>query len=139
MKSLLVIAILSLSTSAFAQTIATAATPEALGKLWAHAIQQDSTDELKPLLHPGCTQGDIKSAILNRMVSGGLPANYTFEVEDMTTPAEQLDKIFLVRPEKNLIIHYLTSNEDDKHRYGIGKGFPIAQKDGRWYFAICKK
>ena len=141
MKSLLAVAVLliTVSTAAYAVDTPVAMTPEGLGKFWAHAIEHNSVDELKPLLHPDCAKGTTSPAILSRMVSGGLAPNYTFTAEDMNAPAEQLDKIFLVRPEKTLIIRYNTSNDDDKHRYGIGKAFPIARKDGHWYFDVCKK
>jgi hypothetical protein len=139
MKSLLVALLITVSTAAHAEIIPDTSTPDALGKAWATAIQDNSTDELKRLLHPDCAKGEIKPAILSRMVSGGLPPAYTIDSEDMTTPTEQLDRVFLVRPTKNLLIHYVTANDDDKRKYGMGKGFPIAQKDGSWYFAVCAK
>lgn len=140
MKSMLFALLVSISTVTYAaEPPPVAMTPEGLGKLWAHAIHKNSVDELKPLLHPDCAKGTTSPAILKRMVSGGLAPNYSFTVEDMNAPAEQLDKVFLVRPEKTLIIHYDTSNDDDKRRYGVGKGFPIARKDGHWYFDVCKK
>ncbi len=138
MKSLLAVILITASTAAYAETSDTTTT-DGLGKAWVQAIKDNSTDELKPLIHPDCAHGDISSSILSRMVSGGLPPAYTIDTQDINTPPDQLDKIFLVRPSKDLLIHYMTTNDDDKHRYGIGKGFPIAQKDGHWYFAVCKK
>ena len=139
MKSLLAVALVAVSTTAYAAPPLNLSTPDALGAAWAVAIKDNSVDELKPLLHPDCAKGTTSDSIFNRMVNGGLAPNYSFTTEDMTAPPEQLDKIFLVRPEKTLIIHYDTSNDTDKQRYGIGKGFPIAQKDGKWYFDVCRK
>ena len=45
----------------------------------------------------------------------------------------------LVRPTKNLVIHYVTATDDEKRHFGVGKGFPIAQKGDQWYFAVCAK
>ena len=138
MKSLLAVALLTISTAAHADIFDTTTT-DGLGKAWAKAIQDNSTDELKPLLHPDCAKFNTPSAVLTRMVSGGLPPAYTFSTMEVPGTPEQLDKTFGVRPTQQLVINYMAANDDDKRRYGIGKGFPIAQKDGHWYFTVCKK
>jgi hypothetical protein len=138
MRALLGCFLVTVASAANAASAPATTTPEELGKLWAKAIQDNSAEELKPLIHPDCVNGEIKESIKTRMVTGGLPPSYTIATEDMATPAEQLDKIFLVRPEKNLVIHYNTEHESDRSKYGIGKAFPIAQKDGHWYFAVCQ-
>lgn len=136
MKSLLILLLCTISTAVYADETPT---PDALGKLWVVAIQNNSTTELKQLIHPDCANGAITPSILTRMVSGGIPPAYTIDTQDMNAPPEQLDKVFLIRPTKTLLIHYITANDDDRRKYGVGKGFPIAQKDGNWYFAVCAK
>lgn len=138
MKPLLFALLVSLSTTAFADTPDTTTT-DGLGKAWAQTIKDNSVNELRPLIHPDCFGHETPDAVLTRMVSGGLPPAYTFRTIDIPGTPEQLDKTFAVRPSKQLVINYMTTNDDDKHRYGMGKGFPIAQKDGHWYFAVCKK
>ncbi len=134
-RLMLSLAVLAFSTAAYADP----RSPQQLGELWVKAIQAHSTDQLQPLIHPGCKNGVIKPAILNRMVAGDVAPRYTFSTSEIG-PREALEKIFLVIPEKNLLLTYDVTTPEEKKQYGMGKGFPIARADdGSWYFAICAK
>lgn len=134
MKSLLALLLISVSTTAYAQ-----ATPDELGKQWAQATREGSVDAIIPLIHPDCPKDSIKPEILARMVEGGGPPDYSIRTEAITTPEKYLDRLFFVRPEKNLTLSYAAKSETEKRKVGLGKSFPIAVKDGRWYFVVCTK
>jgi hypothetical protein len=113
-------------------------TPEELAQLWLEAIKTSSTAKIRPLIHPACPQNSISPEILARMVQGGLPETYEIETKELG-PRAELEKIYQVVPEKQLNIKYRTNSPEDRARYGLGKGFPIAKASGEWFFVICAK
>lgn len=123
----------------FSQAVlASQQTPEELARLWLEAIKTNSTEKVRPLIHPACPQGSISPEILGRMVQGGLPQVYEIETKDLG-PRAELEKIYHVVPDKQLNIKFRTNSPDEKAKYGLGKGFPIAQASGEWFFVICVK
>jgi hypothetical protein len=72
------------------------------------------------------------------MVQGGLPETYEIETRELG-PRAELEKIYEVVPDKQLNIKYRTNSPEDKAKYGLGKGFPIAKALGEWFFVICTK
>jgi hypothetical protein len=113
-------------------------TPEELARLWVEAIKANSTAKIRPLIHPACPQNSISPEILARLVQGGLPERYEIETKALG-PRAELEKIYEVVPENQLNIKYLTNTPEEKARYGLGKGFPIARASGEWFFVICTK
>jgi hypothetical protein len=113
-------------------------TPEELAQLWLEAIKTSSTAKIRPLIHPACPQNSISPEILARMVQGGLPETYEIETKELG-PRAELEKIYQIVPEKQLNIKYRTNSPEDRARYGLGKGFPIAKASGAWFFVICAK
>jgi hypothetical protein len=113
-------------------------TPEDLAQLWIEAIKENSTARIRPLIHPGCPQNTISSEILARMVQGGLPEVYVIETRELGSRAE-LEKVYQVVPDKQLNISCRPVTAEDKTKYGLGKGFPIAKSSGEWFFVICLK
>jgi hypothetical protein len=123
----------------FAQTAsASQRTPEELAQSWIEAIKANSTEKVRPLIHPACPQDSISPEILVRMVQGGLPRTYDVEVKEIGSRA-QLEKIYQVVPERQLSIKYRTDSPEERAQYGLGKGFPIAKASGEWFFVICIK
>jgi hypothetical protein len=118
--------------------LASQQTPEELAQLWLEAIKTSSTAKIRPLIHPACPQNSISPEILARMVQGGLPETYEIETKELG-PRAELEKIYQVVPEKQLNIKYRTNSPEDRARYGLGKGFPIAKASGEWFFVICAK
>ena len=118
--------------------LASQQTPEELAQLWLEAIKTSSTAKIRPLIHPACPQNSISPEILERMVQGGLPETYEIETKELG-PRAELEKIYQVVPEKQLNIKYRTNSPEDRARYGLGKGFPIAKASGEWFFVICAK
>ena len=118
--------------------LASQQTPEELARLWLEAIKTNSTAKIRPLIHPACPQNSISPEILARMVQGGLPETYEIETKELG-PRAELEKIYQVVPEKQLNIKYRTNSPEDRARYGLGKGFPIAKASGAWFFVICAK
>jgi hypothetical protein len=118
--------------------LASQQTPEELARLWLEAIKTNSTAKIRPLIHPACPQNSISPEILARMVQGGLPETYEIETKELG-PRAELEKIYQVVPEKQLNIKYRTNSPEDKAKYGLGKGFPIAKASGEWFFVICAK
>jgi hypothetical protein len=113
-------------------------TPEDLARLWVEAIKANSTAKIRPLIHPACPQNSISPEILARMVQGGLPETYEIETRELG-PRAELEKIYEVVPDKQLNIKYRTNSSEEKAKYGLGKGFPIAKASGEWFFVICTK
>jgi hypothetical protein len=113
-------------------------TPEDLARLWVEAIKANSTAKIRPLVHPACPQKSISPEILARMVGGGLPETYEIETRELG-PRAELERIYEVIPEKQLDIRFRTNSAEDKTKYGLGKGFPIARASGDWFFVICLK
>jgi hypothetical protein len=113
-------------------------TPEDLARLWVEAIRTNSPADIRPLVHPGCPQASISAEILARMVEGGLPETYEIETRELGSRAE-LERAYEVIPEKQLNLKYRTSTSEDRAKYGIGKGFPIAKANDEWFFVICRK
>ena len=113
-------------------------TPEDLARAWIEAIKENSTARIRPLIHPACPQNAISPEMLARMVQGGLPAKYEIEVRPLG-PGAGLEKIYQVIPDSQLTLKFLTDTPEDKAKYGLGKGFPIAQASGEWFFVICLK
>jgi hypothetical protein len=118
--------------------LASQQTPEELAQLWLEAIKTSSTAKIRPLIHPACPQNSISPEILARMVQGGLPETYEIETKELG-PRAELEKIYQIVPEKQLNIRYRTNSPEDRARYGLGKGFPIAKASGEWFFVICAK
>jgi len=119
-------------------TSAAQQTPEDLAQLWIEAIKENSTARIRPLIHPACPQDSITPEILARMVGGGLPETYDIETRELG-PRAELEKVYAVVPENQLNIRFRTSTPEDKAKYGLGKGFPIARASGTWFFVICLK
>jgi hypothetical protein len=113
-------------------------TPEDLARMWIEAIKENSTTKMRPLIHPACPQNSISPEILARMVGGGLPETFDIETNQLG-PRAELEKVYEVVPEKQLNIRFRTSTPEDKAKYGLGKGFPIARASGVWFFVICIK
>jgi hypothetical protein len=113
-------------------------TPEDLARLWVEAIKAGSVAKIRPLVHPACPQKSISPEILARMVEGGLPETYEIETSELG-PRAELERIYEVVPEKQLNIKYRATTAEDKAKYGLGKGFPIAKASGEWFFVICIK
>lgn len=114
------------------------ATPEELGQRWVDAIHAHSVERLKLLIHPGRPPSSIEPKILDRMLSGDLPPQFVFETRALG-PKEQLAKYYWVVPSAQLNIKYLTTTPEDRARFGLGKGFAIAQSGNKWPFTICMK
>ena len=49
------------------------------------------------------------------------------------------EKIDEVVPEKQLNIKFRTNTPEERAKYGLGKGFPIAKAADEWFFVICMK
>jgi hypothetical protein len=113
-------------------------TPEDLARLWVEAIKENSTTKIRALIHPACPQNSISPEILARMVQGGLPEAYQIETSELG-PREELQRIYQVVPDKQLNLKYRTNTPEEKARYGLGKGFPIARASDEWFFVICLK
>jgi hypothetical protein len=113
-------------------------TPEDLARSWIEAIQANSTAAMRALIHPACPQHSISPEILARMVQGGLPAKYEIETRPLG-PRAELEKVYAVVPEIQLNMKFLTNTPEDRARYGLGKGFPIAKLAGEWFFVVCLK
>lgn len=113
-------------------------TPETLAQKWVAAIREHSLEKLIPLIHPNCPKDSLESEILERMIAGELPKNFRIEIKDLG-PIEALEKVYLVTPSKQLNLRYITSSIDEKKKYGLGKGYPIAEDKGQWYFTVCAK
>jgi hypothetical protein len=120
------------------EALASQQTPEELAGSWVEAIRENSTAKMRPLVHPACPQSAISPEILARMVQGGLPAKYEIETRPLGARAE-LEKIYQVVPDNQLTLKFLTDTPEDKAKYGLGKGFPIAKASGEWFFVICLK
>jgi hypothetical protein len=120
------------------EALASQQTPEELARAWVEAIKANSTEKMRALVHPACPQSAITPEILARMVQGGLPAKYEIETRPLGARAE-LEKIYQVVPENQLTLKYLTETPEEKTKYGLGKGFPIAKASGEWFFVICLK
>jgi hypothetical protein len=132
-------AILCLCTLYFSQLASAAPqTPEDLARLWVEAIKANSTAKMRPLIHPACPQSSISPETLARMVQGGLPERYVIETRPLG-PRAELEKVYQVVPDSQLTLKFLTDTPEDKARYGLGKGFPIAKASGEWFFVICLK
>jgi len=113
-------------------------TPEELARLWVEAIKANSTAKIRPLIHPACPQKSISPEILKRMVQGGLPDTYEIETRELG-PRAELEKMYEVVPDKQLNIKYRTNSPEERTKYGLGKGFPIAKASGEWFFVVCVK
>jgi len=50
-----------------------------------------------------------------------------------------LQRIYEVVPDMQLNIKYRTNTPEEKAKFGLGKGFPIARVSGEWFFVICVK
>jgi hypothetical protein len=132
-------AILCICTMYFSQgASASQQTPEDLARSWVEAIKANSTAKMRALIHPACPQNSISPEILARMVQGGLPEKYEIETRPLG-PRAELEKVYEVVPDIQLTIKFLTNAPEDKARYGLGKGFPIAKAAGEWFFVICLK
>jgi hypothetical protein len=113
-------------------------TPEALGQLWVAAIKAHSVEMINPLIHPNCPKESIKPQVLKRMVEGDLPAEYVITPVKLGS-TRVLEKIYYVVPDMQLNIKYVTKTKEEKKKFGLGKGFPIASFNGKWFFTICTK
>jgi hypothetical protein len=111
-------------------------TPESLAALWLEAIKAHSPAMVMPLVHPSCSQENIHKDIIERMISGDLPTEVTVTTEVLSEKVA-LAKVFEVAPEMQLNLNYVTQTKEDRKKYGIGKGFPIALYNAKWFFVIC--
>jgi hypothetical protein len=132
--SILLLCAVSVSQAA----LAAQQTPEDLARLWVEAIKENSTVKMRALVHPACPQSAISPEILARMVQGGLPEKYEIETRPLG-PRAELEKIYQVVPESQLTLKFLAGTPEEKAKYGLGKGFPIAQASGDWFFVVCLK
>jgi hypothetical protein len=130
--------ILLLCTVSVSHALAAQQTPEDLARAWVEAIKENSTAKMRALVHPACPQSAITPEILARMVQGGLPEKYEIETRPLG-PRVELEKIYQVVPDSQLTLKFLTNTPEDKARYGLGKGFPIAKAPEGWFFVICLK
>src|ERR1700676_1430132 len=112
--------------------LASQQTPEELARLGPRGIKNSPTAKIRPFIHAACPQNSISPEILGRMVQGGLPEAYEIETKELG-PRAELEKIYQVFPEKQLNIKYRTNSPEDRARYGLGKGFPIAKASGEWF------
>lgn len=117
-------------------TIMAQHTPDALAELWVEAIKKNDTSSIRQLVHPKCNETQIAPEILTKMVQGDVPANYKVKTSPLG-PKETLARIYAVIPEMQLTLKYDFTSQEEKERYGLGKGYPIAQYEGKWYFTIC--
>ena len=113
-------------------------TPEELARSWIEAIKENSTAKMRALVHPACPQSSITPEILARMVQGGLPEKYGIETRPLG-PRAELEKVYQVVPDSQLTLKFMTDTPEDKAKYGLGKGFPIAKASDGWFFVICPK
>lgn len=127
--SMILLTSILFSLIAFSQT-----KPNELEKKWIQAIKSNDTAKGLLLIHPVCDKSKIKPQILKRLVSGKLDRNYKFETQKLSAKEETLKKIFQVAPTHQLSIKY-----SNKEKYGLGKGFPIANYKGKWFFVLCTK
>ena len=118
--------------------LASQQTPDELARAWVEAIKANSTEKMRALIHPACPQGSVSPEILARMVQGGLPEKYEIETRPLDPQAE-LGKVYQVVPHSQLTLKFLTKTREEKARYGLGKGFPIAPASGEWFFVVCLK
>ena len=118
--------------------LASQPTPEQLARAWVEAIKANSTEKMRPLIHPACPQNSVSPEILARMVQGGLPEKYEIETRPLG-PRAELEKVYQVVPDRQLTLKFLTNTPEEKAKYGLGKGFPIAPASGEWFFVICLK
>jgi hypothetical protein len=132
--SMLLLCALSVSQGA----LALQQTPEDLARAWVEAIKENSTAKMRALVHPACPQNSITPEMLARMVQGGLPEEYETETRPLG-PRAELEKIYQVVPDSQLTLKFLINTPEDKAKYGLGKGFPIAKASGEWFFVICLK
>ena len=132
-------AILLLSAVSVSQgVLAAQQTPEELARAWVEAIKANSTEKMRPLIHPACPQSSVSPEILTRMVQGGLTEKYEIETRRLD-PRAELGKVYQVVPHSQLTLKFLTNTREEKARYGLGKGFPIAPASGEWFFVVCLK
>ena len=113
-------------------------TPDELAGAWVEAIKANSTEKMRALIHPACPQSSVSPEILTRMVQGGLPEKYQIETRPLG-PRAELEKIYQVVPDSQLTLKFLTNTPEEKAKYGLGKGFPIAPASGEWFFVVCLK
>ena len=132
--SILLLCTVSVSQAA----VASPQTPEILARSWVDAIKENSTAKMRALVHPACPQSSISPEILARMVQGGMPEKYEIETRPLG-PRAELEKVYQVVPDAQLTLKFLTNTPEDKARYGLGKGFPIAKASDGWFFVICAK
>ncbi|MBC76401.1 MAG: hypothetical protein CME64_10340 [Halobacteriovoraceae bacterium] len=112
-------------------------TPEVLANQWIKAIQGNSAKDMRLLIHPRCPSKAIKDEVINRMISGPFPKEYKVEVKKINASLDTLKKVYFVTPSKHLRLKYTTKTKKDRQKYGLGKTFPIALENEKWYFATC--
>lgn len=112
--------------------------PEGLAHLWIDAIKTNSIKQIKPLIHPSCLPKDIKQDTLDRMISGVLPPEVKVVTIELGSKP-MLSNVYMVVPDKQLSLEYVSHSKADRTKYGIGKGFPIARYESKWFFVVCTK
>ena len=120
------------------RVLASQQSPEDLAKSWVEAIKENSTAKMRALVHPACPQSAITPEILARMVQGGMPEKYAIETRPLG-PRAELEKIYQVVPDSQLTLRFESGTPEEKAKYGLGKGFPIAKASGEWFFVVCLK
>ena len=120
------------------EALASQQTPEELARSWVEAIKENSTAKMRALIHHACPQSAITPEMLARMVQGGLPEKYEIETRPLG-PRAELEKVYQVVPDSQLTLKFLTETPEEKAKYVLGKGFPIAKASGEWFFVICLK
>jgi len=113
-------------------------TPKQLGEMWVSAIKTAKADKIRPLIHPACPKESVSEEIVKRMAAGPLPSEYKFETVELGEK-DVLRKIYAVAPDKQLNLKYMSRSSEERKKFGLGKGYPIARKGGKWYFVVCGK
>ena len=80
-----------------------------------------------------------RQALAEALSFGSAKPTVQFFAQSSPVYDPELEKIYQVVPENQLTLKFLTDTPDDKAKYGLGKGFPIAKASGEWFFVICLK
>ncbi|OIQ15965.1 MAG: hypothetical protein BM556_16860 [Bacteriovorax sp. MedPE-SWde] len=132
MKRILILLLL-FSNKSYSQT-----TPEELAELWVEAIKSKSKVNLMKIIHPKCKKSDISPQHLTRMISGELPPKYKVHIQNLNLSKAQ-SSYYKVAPSRQVSLKYQLDTLADKKLYGLGKAFPAAIFENKWYFVLCLK
>lgn len=113
--------------------------PHQLGEAWVDAIQSKSAEKMKRLFHPECLKQKSIHTVIQRMISGPLPKEYSIETKELSASTEQLKQAYLILPQKHLGIKYLVGTKEEKQKYGLGKALPVVLYQKNWLFSCPKE